>query len=334
MRNPAPSTQQAAFHLTIPDNAFISNFSLEVGGVEHVARVEERARAEALFEVAVEGEEWGGMVQQDSNDPNRFRVTTSVEGGQKVVFRLAYDELLQRRAAMYHQEIHIDLDTRVEDFRIEVAINESLPITAVTVPKLLQSNEILPKDESENRLAKIETNVDGQANQARVVFAPSREEQGEEGVHGRLVVRYEVDRQGQDSELQVALLLLLLLLFLLLLLLLFLLLTLLLLSSSSFSSSFLSSSFSYSSFSSSFLSSSFSSSSSRSLMVTSCTTSCPSTCPPFLSTPSSSWTSGVPRPPLPPRPYPPPPHPHPTAPRWSARSCASSRTPCSPSSTT
>jgi len=203
MTNPTSSTQQASFHLTIPDNAFISNFSLEVAGVEHVARVEERARAEALFEVAAEGEEWGGLVEQDSNDPNRFRVTTSVEGGQKVVFRLAYDELLQRVAAMYHQEIHIDLAAAVEDFRIEVAITESLPITEVRVPRLLQADEILPKNEPENSLAKIETNVDGKTNQARVVFAPSREEQEEEGVQGRLVVRYEVDRQGQANELQV-----------------------------------------------------------------------------------------------------------------------------------
>ena len=45
--NPASEAQMADFAMTIPDSAFIRNFSMEIGGEEHVARVEEKEKAEA-----------------------------------------------------------------------------------------------------------------------------------------------------------------------------------------------------------------------------------------------------------------------------------------------
>merc|ERR1712184_140823 len=104
------------------------------------------------------------------------------------------------------QEINIDPQQIVEDFRVEVFINESLPITEVKVPELLQSNSIDPSEETQNSFVTIDRDFEGDAKKARIVFAPTSIEQraaAEEGMSGRLQINYDVDRKNQDSEVQV-----------------------------------------------------------------------------------------------------------------------------------
>merc|ERR1719225_1334192 len=146
VRNPDTVAQLASFVVVIPDSAFISAFSMEIGGEEYKARVEEKEEAEKTFEKALSRGRGAGLVSQDAKDANKFTVSTNIEGGQEVVFRLTYNELLGRKEGMYRQEINIDPQQIVEDFRIEVFINESLPITEVSVPELLESNSIDPTE--------------------------------------------------------------------------------------------------------------------------------------------------------------------------------------------
>merc|ERR1719411_2541521 len=146
--NPDTVAQLASFTLVIPDSAFISAFSMEIEGEEYKARVEEKEEAEETFKKALNRGRGAGLVSQDAKDGNKFTVSTNIEGGQEVVFRLTYDELLGRKEGMYRQEINIDPQQIVEDFRVEVFINESLPITEVKVPELLQSNSIDPSEEA------------------------------------------------------------------------------------------------------------------------------------------------------------------------------------------
>merc|ERR1712233_255445 len=204
--NPDTVAQLASFALVIPDSAFISAFSMEIGGEEYKARVEEKEEAEKTFEKALSRGRGAGLVSQDAKDANKFTVSTNIEGGQEVVFRLTYDELLGRKEGMYRQEINIDPQQIVDDFRVEVFINESLPITEVSVPELLESNSIDPSEESQNSFVTIEKDFEGNAKNAKIVFAPTAIEQraaAEEGMSGRLRINYDVDRQNQDSEVQV-----------------------------------------------------------------------------------------------------------------------------------
>merc|ERR1719266_2726208 len=108
--------------------------------------------------------------------------------------------------SMYRQEINIDPQQIVDDFRVEVYINESLPITEISVPELLESNTIDPSEETQNSFVKIEKNFEGDVKKAKIAFAPTPIEQraaAEEGMSGRLQINYDVDRQNQDSEVQV-----------------------------------------------------------------------------------------------------------------------------------
>merc|ERR1719510_2169852 len=204
--NPDAVAQVGSFALVIPDSAFISAFSMEMGGEEYEARVEEKEEAEKTFEKALSTGRGAGLVSQDAKDANKFTVSTNIEGGQEVVFRLTYDELLGRKEGMYRQEINIDPQQIVDDFRVEVFINESLPITEVSVPELLESNSIDPSEEVQNSFVTIEKDFEGDAKKAKIVFAPTAIEQraaAEEGMSGRLRINYDVDRQNQDSEVQV-----------------------------------------------------------------------------------------------------------------------------------
>merc|ERR1711881_374389 len=204
--NPDAVAQVASFALVIPDSAFISAFSMEIGGEKYEARVEEKEEAEKTFEKALSTGRGAGLVSQDAKDANKFTVSTNIEGQQEALFRLTYDELLGRKESMYRQEINIDPQQIVDNFRVEVYINESLPITEISVPELLESNTIDPSEETQNSFVKIEKNFEGDAKKAKIVFAPTPIEQraaAEEGMSGRLQINYDVDRQNQDSEVQV-----------------------------------------------------------------------------------------------------------------------------------
>merc|ERR1711971_691945 len=204
--NPDTVAQVGSFALVIPDSAFISAFSMVMDGEEFKARVEGKEEAEKTFEKALSRGQGAGLVSQDAKDANKFTVSTNIEGEQEVVFRLTYDELLGRKKGMYRQEINIDPQQIVEDFRVEVFINESLPITEVNVPELLQSNSIDPSEETQNSFVTIDRDFEGDAKKAKIVFAPTAIEQraaADEGMSGRLQINYDVDRKNQDSEVQV-----------------------------------------------------------------------------------------------------------------------------------
>ena len=109
--------QHATFAMLLPDAAFISNFSMEVislsalhleycifmkiSGRQYVAKVDDNEAAKAQFEAAVSKGMGAGLVSQDARDANKFTVSTFVGAGASVVFRLVYEELLDRKGGSY-----------------------------------------------------------------------------------------------------------------------------------------------------------------------------------------------------------------------------------------
>ena len=100
---------------------------------------------------------------------------------------------------MYNHSININPNQIVNDLKIEILINESLPISSLSVPEFVQSNKIDFTANEESNVAEVERNVDGIANNARIVFAPDKAYQVEAG---QFVVKYDVDRKGQENEVQ------------------------------------------------------------------------------------------------------------------------------------
>merc|ERR1712183_1212532 len=206
-RNPGYEANKAVFTMVLPESAFISNFSMRIKEEEYVAEVKEKEEAKRTYEEAVDDGLSAGLVSKNRRDSNTFSVDTNLEPGEKVVFTLTYEELLERKDDQYEYVLHVDPGVVLDDFHVEININESLPLSKLFVPELLESNEIdFSEEEEESSVAEVTRDVGGSPNNARVVFAPSKEyqlEAGDQGVSGRFVVRYDVDRQGEDSEVQV-----------------------------------------------------------------------------------------------------------------------------------
>merc|ERR1712038_420632 len=206
-RNPGTEADKAVFSMVLPKSAFISNFSLTIKDEEYVAEVKEKEEAKKTFDEAVASGNTAGLVSKNTRDSNQFSVDTNLEPGEKVTFTLTYEELLERQEDQYEYVLHVEPGVVLDDFHVEVNINESLPLSKLSVPELVQSNEIdLSVEESESSIAQVTRDLGGSPNNARVVFSPSKTyqlEAGDQGVSGRFVVRYDVDRQGQDSEVQV-----------------------------------------------------------------------------------------------------------------------------------
>merc|ERR1719510_1851310 len=206
-KNPGTKANKAVFNMVIPQSAFISNFSMITKGEEFVAEVKEKEEARKAYEDALSTGAGAGLISKNTRDTNLFSVDMNLEAGAKVEFRLSYEELLERQDGLYDYIININPGAVVEDFHVEININESLPLSKLSVPKLLESNEIdFSKEETESSIAEVTRDVDGSPNNARVVFSPSQEyqlEAGDQGVSGKFVVKYDVDRKGEDNEVQV-----------------------------------------------------------------------------------------------------------------------------------
>ena len=142
VKNPGTEAKKAEFSMTIPDTAFISNMSMIIKDKEYVSEVKGKEEAKEKFEEAVASGDGAGLVSKVSRDSNLFSVDANVEPGDKVVFRLTYEELLERSNEGYEYALNVNPGQVVEDFRVTVNINESLPLTDLKVPKLVESNEI------------------------------------------------------------------------------------------------------------------------------------------------------------------------------------------------
>ena len=188
------TSQQAAFSVTIPERAFIMAFSMEVDGHRFEALVKDKAVAKEEFESAVTKGLGAGLVAQDVRDSTKFTVSTSLVPGQAVIFRLNYEELLERREALYHMVITTALRKPVEDFMVRVIVQETLPIT------VMEASTRSDKLDGKELSVVLKGEINGTEGEIR--WTPSVEEQKAMAKNNtkKFEVRYEVDRKGQESE--------------------------------------------------------------------------------------------------------------------------------------
>ena len=165
MKNPDVESQEAFFDMYIPEDAFVSNFSMEIKDKTYVAKVETKKDAETIFENSQSN---AGLVQnQDQSDFKEtnhvrnkqynifkqiynisfkiFQITFSakVDPFEKVIFELTYEQLLVRINGLNNYKLHLNLKNQViEDFKIKVNITESLPIKRETFDVRRETNTI------------------------------------------------------------------------------------------------------------------------------------------------------------------------------------------------
>jgi uncharacterized protein YegL len=203
VKNPSTTdAQEVEFELVLPEKSFISNFTIETGGKTYVSRVEEKEEAKQIYDQAVSSGQSAGLV--DAREGNIFAVQANVGASEKLLFTLTYEQLLVRRLSKYEHVINLNPKQIVNDLKIDVYINESLPVIHLNVPELKQSSNDVTSDLEANEVAII---TEGEnSNQVHVQYAPTpdfQKELNDDGVSGQFIVQYDVDRKNQSSDVQV-----------------------------------------------------------------------------------------------------------------------------------
>ncbi|XP_063930131.1 inter-alpha-trypsin inhibitor heavy chain H4-like isoform X2 [Zophobas morio] len=207
VRNSESTAHETTFSVVLPDNAFISEFEMEIEGKIYKAYVKEKEEAKKIYQEAVSSGQSAAHVEQSTRDSKIFTVSVNIEPESKTIFRLAYEELLQRQFGRYELVINIHPGQLVEDLGVEVHINESRPLTYQSVPFLQTGNEISKNQEKLNDFVEINS-IDNKS--ICVKFTPDIEHQlefakslggtKESGLAGQFVVQYDVERDPQGGE--------------------------------------------------------------------------------------------------------------------------------------
>ncbi|XP_069702837.1 inter-alpha-trypsin inhibitor heavy chain H3-like [Periplaneta americana] len=194
MGNPANSSNQATFSVTLPDTAFITGFFLEMDGKKYEAYIKKKEQAEKEYQDALEAGNTAAHVGTSTRDSNVFVVSVNVAARSKVTFNLTYEELLRRRLSAYHHTVTLTPGQIVQDMSVDVFIREIRNITFLNVTtsdesRLLESGGDAVVVEYLSPMS------------AHVHFNPSEgEQQGRLEVgYQQLVVQYDVDRATNPS---------------------------------------------------------------------------------------------------------------------------------------
>lgn len=191
--NPSNYSQETTFEVILPEEAFISNFTIEIDGVVYPGIVKEKEQARKDYEKAKKKGRTTGLVSQKARESRTFKVEITVAALSKITFNLTYQELLKRAVGMYEHRVFVDPGYPVQDLQIVIGILESRDITRLMVPPIRDLKGLLTNDYlgQENGLAVIDR---PSSRTAFIRYSPGPSEQGDKGVSGQFIVRYDIDR--------------------------------------------------------------------------------------------------------------------------------------------
>ncbi|XP_062582779.1 inter-alpha-trypsin inhibitor heavy chain H4-like [Saccostrea cucullata] len=200
--NPGKEASETVFDVTLPNEAFMTSFKMIINGTEYKGEVKEKEQAKQEYDAARSRGQSAGHIVAKPRDSNKFQIQINVAAAEKVTFELTYRELLRRRTGKYEQLIYINPGQIVDDFRVDVSIEEYRNITSVHVPPL--RNDILTDDtEGKNKDAEI---VRLSPTQVKISYSLTKSQQeilSEQGISGQFVVQYDVEREKNSGEVMV-----------------------------------------------------------------------------------------------------------------------------------
>ena len=193
MQNPESFAQEITFSMILPETAFISNFSMIIKNAEIVGKVMEKQEALEEYNEAKRIGISSGLVKKERFS-NKFSISTNVEARETVIFRLKYEELLERSNKKYHHNINLFSHGDVDKLKVEIFINESLPLSALTVSEVKNNNDITAFEPVDGA----DIAWDEESAEAHIVYEPRGENKA-----GQLSIEYDVEREKGENELQV-----------------------------------------------------------------------------------------------------------------------------------
>ncbi|KAK3101322.1 hypothetical protein FSP39_002680 [Pinctada imbricata] len=192
--------RETTFDVTLPDAAFISNFTLEIDGQLYPGQVQEKEAARQKYEKARQKGHTAGHIGTRPRDTNRFLVSIHVAALSEVTFTLHYNELLQRRRGTYEHTIYINPGQVVNNLLVEVTIQEFKPITHLHVPPLRKDILYNFQNNIWNTYAIVQR---PSSTSAYIRYNPSVADQQRaslQGLSGLFIVEYDIDRNKDGGE--------------------------------------------------------------------------------------------------------------------------------------
>lgn len=206
MLNRHSAAAQGVFQFHIPTAAYISNFTMIVGGRVFPSQVKAKEK-----KVKKESGENNGKKkdtpEQSEGEMEVFRMEVTIPGRNRAVFLLTYEELLQRRLSRYEHVTSIRPMQLVSRLSVGVTIVEHSRITYLEVLPLQNG-----KKTSSNGNGKadagppVSTVVKQNETFCKISFTPNIAQQAKiatNGMLGEFVVRYDVERETGIGDIQV-----------------------------------------------------------------------------------------------------------------------------------
>ncbi|CAH1278805.1 unnamed protein product [Diabrotica balteata] len=208
VENSDRNAKQTAFSVVLPDRAFISSFSMDIDGKQYKAFVKEKEIAKKIYDQSVATGYSAGHVAVSTKNSNRFTITVNVEPLSKILFKLEYEELLQRENGQYQIISNIQPGQMVKKLKVMIIIRENQPLAFVNTPYLQAGSSSMD-------LAQTKIDPDARVykknNSALIIFEPNIERQMEfacnglgnteyDGFAGQFIVNYDVNRTNEGGE--------------------------------------------------------------------------------------------------------------------------------------
>ncbi|XP_047245783.1 inter-alpha-trypsin inhibitor heavy chain H5 [Girardinichthys multiradiatus] len=196
MQNRHPAAAEGVFQFQVPAEAYISNFTMIIGG--RVYQSEVRPKQKRVKQG--NGKPKNRESSDTSSEPEVFSAAASIPGRNRAVFLLMYEELLQRRLGSYEHVTSLRPLQLVSRLSLDITIVDHAPIIDLEVLPL-RNGKITAKPE-----VPITTAVKNEKNVWKITFSPNIVQQAKistSGILGDFVIRYDVQRDAGIGDLQV-----------------------------------------------------------------------------------------------------------------------------------
>ncbi|RXN00229.1 Inter-alpha-trypsin inhibitor heavy chain H5 [Acipenser ruthenus] len=208
MINRVSAAKEGVFQIQIPAAAYISNFTMIIGGRVYPSEVREKEKKLKGKKKEAKKPGNGAKAGNIESEMETFQIAASIPGKNKATFLLAYEELLQRRLGKYEHVTSVRPQQLVSKLSVEVNIVEHSEITYLETPQLRNgrtsssANTANPNSKPE---APLSTVVNRTKTTCKVTFSPNIMQQARiarNGMLGDFVVRYDVERELGIGDIQ------------------------------------------------------------------------------------------------------------------------------------
>ena len=131
IENSSPDDKEATFQVMLPDEAFMSNFTMVINGKFYQTKVVSKEEAEEQYEEAKNQNKTAGMVSNEDWEPEKrirgmekFKVSVNIAANSSIAFSLTYLKLLRRRLGSYEQRISVRPNQIIEKLLMSIRVYE------------------------------------------------------------------------------------------------------------------------------------------------------------------------------------------------------------------